>query len=51
MIYSYYSLLATIVRPSLVANLFSPKQTTANKVPRCGQCEKDEAKVVNKYSK
>ncbi|CAF2524556.1 unnamed protein product [Rotaria sp. Silwood2] len=38
---------ATIVRPSLVANLFTvkPTTTTTNKVIKCGQCEKDEAKM------
>ncbi|CAF1389306.1 unnamed protein product [Rotaria magnacalcarata] len=38
---------ATIVRPSRVANIFNPKPATtvANKIVKCGQCEKDEAKM------
>ncbi|CAF4649970.1 unnamed protein product [Rotaria sp. Silwood1] len=40
---------ATVVRPSLVANLFTVKPTatttTTNKMIKCGQCEKDEAKM------
>jgi hypothetical protein len=38
----------------LVASLFSAKPSaTNNKLIKCGQCEKDEAKMVNKlfYSK
>ncbi len=43
---------ATVVRPSLVASLFSTKPSTTNnttnnnKAVKCGQCEKDEAKMV-----
>jgi hypothetical protein len=50
----FHSLSATVVRPSLVASLFSAKPSaTNNKLIKCGQCEKDEAKMVNKlfYSK
>jgi hypothetical protein len=49
-IYHFHSLSATVVRPSLVANLFSakPPPATNNKLIKCGQCEKDEAKMVNK---
>ncbi|CAF1386232.1 unnamed protein product [Rotaria sordida] len=39
---------ATVTRPSLVANLFAAKPTTTtttNKRIKCGQCEKDEAKM------
>ncbi|UJR09163.1 hypothetical protein I4U23_013411 [Adineta vaga] len=36
---------APVNRPSVVANLFSTKSNTSNKSLRCGQCEKDEAKM------
>ncbi|CAF1113438.1 unnamed protein product [Adineta steineri] len=36
---------APITRPSVVATLLSAKPTTNNKIIKCGQCEKDEAKM------